>query len=114
MEKHTAKSVQEYVDLVFTITSAWMPKNAAPTLWFRGVKSEKFNLIPGAYFLKNVDELTLALYFKDVTPPLLTHQPLDEWEWYYAMQHYGLPTRLLDWSESPLSALYFALEEESD
>ncbi len=111
--KKNVSSIVEFAQIILDIKDSWFPDTSYPEIWYRGVKDAELDLLPGAYFRPDCDEMSLVLHFRSLSPSLLPREPLDDWEWYYLMQHYGIPTRLLDWTESPLAALYFALEEDA-
>lgn len=35
----------------------------------------------------------------------------DDWDWYFLMQHHGVPSRILDWSDGSLIGLHFAIHD---
>lgn len=83
-------------------------------VWFRGHADQTWHLEPSlSRSGKLQNEIQLAKRFQQNAWQFLDHVPEKEWEWMFLMQHYAVPTRLLDWSESLLIALYFALQDAS-
>jgi hypothetical protein len=86
--------------------------------WFRGVgNATHHRLLPSALRDPAYDEDGHRYEFKLRAFPYLSDtwiQPRSEWDWYFLMQHYGLPTRLLDWSEAALIAAYFAVRDRAE
>jgi FRG domain-containing protein len=83
-------------------------------IWFRGHADKKWALVPSlARTPRHLKaEPALLKRFMQNAVPHLEFQPQHEWEWLFLMQHHRVHTRLLDWSESPLVALYFAVTEK--
>jgi hypothetical protein len=92
-------------------------QDASDVSWFRGCRRASYKLSPSISrhpTKKTIDDLfpvetELRNRFAERSPPFLTRALGDDWDKYFLMQHYGVPTRLLDWSESPFVGLYFAL-----
>ncbi|MDD5755246.1 MAG: FRG domain-containing protein, partial [Methylococcales bacterium] len=79
-------------------------------IWFRGHSDYSWKLEP-IIFRENYDEAGMYEEFIRRFPEH-SHNHKNVFEWLTLMQHYGLPTRLLDWSENLLVALFFCCNDE--
>jgi hypothetical protein len=106
----------------FTEFHQAIEKYDARSVVYRGMKSVDYPLIPkigrivppDSVGSREKNEQEILRLFKERAFQYLDFTPTSDWDWLALGQQYGLPTRLLDWTDNPLVSAFFAVDEESE
>jgi FRG domain-containing protein len=86
--------------------------------WWRGHPDSSWKLVPAVFRseerARKEAQLAMGFVSKAVSRHSSCPPTSDTSAWLFLMQHYGLPTRLLDWTESALAAAFFAACEHPE
>ncbi|GIO22881.1 FRG domain-containing protein [Oceanobacillus sp. J11TS1] len=108
-----AKSWIHIQEILFSFEKGAEHGRYRSSLAYRGVDEASFELKTSLMRLNNLRaENHLLRNFKKYANTMLKDND-NIWELLAVAQHYGLPTRLLDWSFSPYVALHFATSDVS-